>query len=136
MTKGRQSGKGCWCRGKKRRVAGATSGRDTKERSTDVKSWGNKKVALILAREGGLIKARDNKRQEGSSGTREGRTAGSDERLKTPPCRHNGILSRHLRPFSLPCPPPSHSSFPIALVLLSFRGNSTYRACKQIRLHV
>lgn len=39
---------------------------DAKERSTDVKSWGNKKVTLIpeegVAR---LIKACDNKRQEG-----------------------------------------------------------------------
>lgn len=76
-----------------------------------------------LSSRGGLIKVRDNKRQEGSPRTRERGKNGrkQNERLKTPPSGHNGILSRHLWPFFL--------SF-----LLSFRGNSTYRARKQIRL--
>lgn len=78
-----------------------------------------------LSSRGGLIKIRDNKRQEGSSRTRERGKNGrkQNERLKTPPSGHNGILSRHLRPF-----------FSLSSSLLSFRGNSTYRARKQIRL--
>lgn len=59
-----------------------------------------------LSSRGGLIKVRDNKRQEGSSGTRERGKNGrkQNERLKTPPSRYNGILSRHLRLFFLPLP--------------------------------
>lgn len=102
---------------------------DAKERSTDVKSWGNKKVALILA--GRTNKGPWQQATRGfarNSGGKNGRK--QNERLKIPSSRHNGILSRHLRPFflSLPLPP--------SFLCLSFRGNSAYRARKQIKLRI
>lgn len=75
---------------------------DAKERSTDVKSWGNKKVALILA--GRANKGPWQQATRGlarNSGGKNGRK--QNERLKIPSSRYNGILPRHLRPFySLP----------------------------------
>jgi len=97
--------------GKRERVAGVTARNggsrvqqvvDAKERSTDVKSWGNKKVALILA--GRANKGPWQQATRGfvrNSGGKNGRK--QNERLKISSSRHNGILSRHLRPFcSLP----------------------------------
>lgn len=93
--------------GKRERVADVTTRNggsreqqvvDAKERSTDVKSWGNKKVALILA--GRANKGPWQQATRGlarNSGGKNGRK--QNERLKTPSSRHNGILSRHLRPF-------------------------------------
>lgn len=83
-----------------------------------------------LSSRGGLIKVRDNKRQEGSPGTREGRTAGSRTRgLKY---RRAGTMEFYRGTsglfFSLPLPP--------TFLCLSFRGNSAYRARKQIKLRV
>lgn len=101
-----------------------------RKRDRRMSSRGEIKKSPLSSR-GGLIKVRDNKRQEGSPGTREGRTARKqNERLKIPSSRHNGILSRHLRPF-FPFPP-----LTLSLLFLSFRGNSAYRARKQIKLCV
>lgn len=117
--------------GKRERVADVTARSDgsheqqvvdAKKRSTDVKSWGNKKVALILAGRANKGPWQQATRGfAGNSGGKNGRK--QNERLKTPPSGHNGILSRYLRPF-----------FSLSSSLLSFRGNSIYRARKQIRL--
>jgi len=85
---------------------------DAKERSTDVKSWGNKKVALILAGRA-ANKGPWQQATRGfvrNSGGKNGRK--QNERLKTPPSRHNGILSRHLRPFFLSLSPSLFSLWP------------------------
>lgn len=77
---------------------------DVKERSTDVKLWGNKK-SRPYPRGGRLIKVvRDNKRQEGfAPEIRQGRTARKQERERglkhQPGLWYNGILSRHLPGF-------------------------------------
>lgn len=127
--------------GKRERVADVTARNggsreqqvvDAKERSTDVKSWGNKKVALILA--GRANKGPWQQATRGlarNSGGKNGRK--QNERLKIPSSRHNGILSRHLRPFSLSLPSPLLS---LSFLCLSFRSNSAYRTRKQIKLRV
>lgn len=141
----RQSLNGGWQKkaGKREREADVTARNggsreqqvvDAKERSTDVKSWGNKKVALILA--GRPNKGPWQQATRGlarNSGGKNGRK--QNERLKIPSSRHNGILSRHLRPFfSL-----SLSLFlflSLSLLFLSFHSNSAYRTRKQIKLRV
>lgn len=87
-----------------------------------------------LSSRGGLIKVRDNKRQEGWPGTLEGRTAGSKTRgLKH---RQAGTMEFYRGtsgPFFFPL-----SLFPLSFsfLCLSFRSNSAYRTRKQIKLHV
>lgn len=124
MTKGRSRNERGWrgqqCRGKERRVARVQQVAEVKARSTDVKSRGNKKVALILA--GRTNKgSRDNELREGafSGNFPRGKNGGKrNKRLKTP-AQWNFIEA-------------SPVSLLFFALFLSFRGNSTYR--KQMRL--
>lgn len=104
-----------------------------RKRDRRMSSRGEIKKSPLSSR-GGLIKVRDNKRQEGWPGTREGRTAGSRTRgLKYRQAGtmefYRGTSGLFLSPFPLP--------FSLFLSFASrFRSNSAYRTRKQIKLRV
>lgn len=101
-----------------------------RKRDRRMSSRGEIKKSPLSSR-GGLIKVRDNKRQEGWPGTREGRTAGSRTRgLKY---RQAGTMEFYRGTSGLFSPLPSLSLF---FLCLSFRSNSAYRTRKQIKLRV